>query len=195
LAWRRNSRSDVAITTAATIFLSIPSFWLGLMMLLLFGVRLNLLPVVGYVSPRDDLAEGLRYLVLPVITLGLIETGVLVRLVRGSTAEVLRLDYVAHARAKGLSELRVAQRHVLPNVMGPTWTMIGLALGGLLGGAAVIETVFSLPGLGRLMVEAVFARDYPLIQGCMVLVMLSYVAANLAVEVTAPLVCPALRHD
>ena len=194
-AWRRNSRTDVAITTVATAFLSIPSFWLGLMLLLVFGVKLNLFPVVGYVSPAEDLADGLRYLVLPVVTLGLIETGVLVRLVRASTAEVLRMDYISHARAKGMSELRVAARHALPNVMGPAWTMIGLSLGGLLGGAAVIETVFSLPGLGRLMVEAVFARDYPVIQGCMVIVMLSFVVVNLVIELTAPLICPALRND
>ena len=194
-AWRRNSRTDVAITTVATAFLSIPSFWLGLMLLLVFGVKLNLFPVVGYVSPAEDLADGLRYLVLPVVTLGLIETGVLVRLVRASTAEVLRMDYISHARAKGMSERRVAARHALPNVMGPAWTMIGLSLGGLLGGAAVIETVFSLPGLGRLMVEAVFARDYPVIQGCMVIVMLSFVVVNLVIELTAPLICPALRND
>jgi peptide/nickel transport system permease protein len=194
-AWRQNSRIDTMVVTLATIFLSVPSFWLGLMALLLFGVKLDLFPVVGYVSPFDDLLDGLHYLVLPVITLALIETGVLVRLVRASTIEALQLDYISHARAKGLSEFSVARRHALPNVMGPTWTMVGLALGGLLGGAVVIETVFSLPGLGRLMVEAVFARDYPVIQGCMVIVMLSYVGVNLAVELTAPLVCPALRYD
>jgi len=194
-AWRQNSGTDTLVVMAATFFLSVPSFWLGLMMLLYFGVKLDLFPVVGYVSPFDDLGEGLYYLVLPVVTLALIEAGVLVRLVRASTIEVLQLDYIAHARSKGLSEPAVARRHAFQNVMGPTWTMIGLALGGLLGGAVVIETVFSLPGLGRLMVEAVFARDYPVVQGCMVIVMLSYVGVNLAVELTAPLICPSLRHD
>lgn len=194
-AWKQNSATDTAVVAGATVFLSIPSFWLGLMMLLIFGVWLDLFPVVGYVSPFESFSEGVHYLVLPVVTLALIEAGVLVRLVRSSTVEVLQLDYIAHARSKGLSELRVASRHAFPNVMGPSWTMIGLALGGLLGGAVVIETVFSLPGLGRLLVEAVFARDYPVVQGCMVFVMLSYIGVNLLVELTAPFICPALRND
>jgi peptide/nickel transport system permease protein len=194
-AWRQNTRTDTVVVALATVSLSIPSFWLGLMMLLLFGVQLDIFPVVGYISLTEDFAQGLHYLVLPVLTLALIEAGVLVRLARASTIEVLQLEYVAHARAKGLSESAVACRHVLPNVIGPTWIMIGLVLGGLLGGAVVIETVFSLPGLGRLMVEAVFARDYPVVQGCMVIVMLCYVGVNLMIELTAPVVCPALRYD
>ena len=179
--------------TLATLALSIPSFWLGLMFLLVFGVYLNLLPVVGYVSPLEDFWLGLSYLVLPVMSLALIEAGVLIRLVRASTIEVLGLDYIAHARAKGLTEAAVVVRHVLPNAMAPTWTMIGLTLGGLLGGAVVTETVFSLPGLGRLMVESVFARDYPVIQGCMVIVTVAYVSVNLLTEITYPIFSPGAR--
>jgi len=194
-AWRQNTRADAAIMTAATLALSIPSFWLGLLFLLVFGVKLNLLPVVGYVSPLENLGEGLTYLVLPVMSLALIEAGVLIRLVRASTIEVLGLDYVTHARAKGLGELTVMARHVFPNAMAPAWTMIGLTLGGLLGGAVVTETVFSLPGLGRLMVESVFARDYPVIQGCMVIVCVAYVGVNLFIELTYPLFNPGARDD
>lgn len=193
-AWRRGTVSDSAIMTVATVFLSIPSFWLGLMFLLLFGVRLDLFPVVGYVSLLEDPRQGLSYLVMPVAALALIETGVLVRMVRSSTLDVLSLDYVTHARAKGLSEWVVARRHVVRNAMAPTWTMIGLTLGSLLGGAVVTETVFTLPGLGRLMVESIFARDYPVIQGCMLLITSVYVLVNLAVELTQPLFDPALRH-
>lgn len=193
-AWRRGTVSDSAIMTVATVFLSIPSFWLGLMFLLLFGVRLDLFPVVGYVSLLEDSRQGLSYLVMPVAALALIETGVLVRMVRSSTLDVLSLDYVTHARAKGLSEWVVARRHVVRNAMAPTWTMIGLTLGSLLGGAVVTETVFTLPGLGRLMVESIFARDYPVIQGCMLLITSVYVLVNLAVELTQPLFDPALRH-
>lgn len=194
-AWRQNTRSDAIVVSVATAFLSVPSFWLGLIVMLVLGVKLDLFPVVGYVSPFDDVREGVRYLVMPVMTLALVETGVFVRLVRSSTIDVRELEYITHARAKGLPEFAVARRHALPNVMGPTWTMMGLALGGLLGGAVVIETVFSLPGLGRLMVEAVFARDYPLIQGCMVVIVMSYVFMNLLFELTAPLVCPAVRYQ
>ena len=193
-AWKNGTRADAAIVTAATLFLSIPSFWLGLMLLLFVGVKLDLLPVIGYVSPLDDFAGGLAYLVLPVTSLALIEAGVLVRMMRASTIEVLGLDYVGHARAKGLRERTVMLRHVLPNAMAPTWTMIGLSLGALLGGAVVTETVFTLPGLGKLMVDSIFARDYPVIQGCMLLITAVYVLVNLAVELTMPLFDPASVH-
>ena len=193
--WKQNSTSDVMIVSAATLILSIPSFWLGLMFLLVFGVKLNLLPVVGYVSPLHDFWEGIRYLIMPVTCLALIEAGVMLRLLRSSVIQVSRLEYIAAARAKGLSESTVLRRHALPNAMGPTWTMLGLTLGSLLGGAVVTETVFSLPGLGRLLVESIFARDYPVIQGCMLVIAVCYVGANLLVEVTYPLLSPGLGHD
>jgi peptide/nickel transport system permease protein len=194
-AWKHNRPADTAIMAVATLFLSIPSFWLGLLFLLIFGVTLDLFPVVGYVSPLEDLSEGLRYLVLPVSSLALIEMGVLVRMVRASTLEVLSLEYVTHARAKGLSEWTVMTRHVLRNALAPTWTLIGLTLGALLGGAVVTETVFTLPGLGRLMVEAIFARDYPVVQGCMLLITMTYVAVNLIIELVHPLFDPSVRLE
>lgn len=194
-AWRAGTRTDAAITFMATLFLSIPSFWLGLIFLLVFGVELHLLPVLGYVSPLEDPVHGLIYLIMPVTSLGLIESGVLVRMVRASTIEVLNLDYVTHARAKGLKESTVLMRHVVRNAMAPTWTMIGLSLGALLGGAIVTESVFSVPGLGRLMVESIFARDYPVIQGCMVVIAAVYVLVNMAIELSARLFDPAAGLD
>lgn len=192
-AWKHGTAVDAGIMALSTLFLSIPSFWLGLLFLLIFGVWLDLLPVFGYVSVRERFCEGLSYLVMPVISLALIEAGVLVRMVRSATLDILTLDYVAHARAKGLSERAVMLRHVLRNAMAPTWTMIGLTLGALLGGAVVTETVFSLPGLGKLMVESIFARDYPVIQGCMLLVTTVYVAVNLTIELTYPLFDPTVE--
>lgn len=192
-AWKQNTVADVAVVTAAIVFLSIPSFWLGLIFLLVFGLKLDLLPVVGYVSPLDDFREGIRYLIMPVTALALIETGVLIRMARSSTIEVLRLEYITHARAKGLAEFTVAHRHVLKNAMAPTWTMIGLALGSLLGGAVVTETVFTLPGIGRLLVDSIFARDYPVVQGCLLLVTLIYVVVNLVVDLCYPLFDPRVR--
>lgn len=194
-AWKQNSMTDVGVVTLAIVFLSIPSFWLGLLFLLFFGVHLDLLPVVGYVSITEHFREGLSYLVMPVTALALIETGVIVRMARSSTIEVLRLEYVTHARAKGLTEGQVARRHVLKNAMAPTWTMIGLTLGSLLGGAVVIETVFTLPGLGRLMVDSIFARDYPVIQGCMLLITVIYVVVNLLVDLCYPLFDPRVRSQ
>jgi peptide/nickel transport system permease protein len=192
-AWKQNTFADVAVVTAAIVFLSIPSFWLGLIFLLVFGLKLDLLPVVGYVSPLDDFREGIRYLIMPVTALALIETGVLIRMARSSTIEVLRLEYITHARAKGLGESSVAFRHALRNAMAPTWTMIGLTLGSLLGGAVVTETVFTLPGIGRLMVDSIFARDYPVVQGCLIFVTLIYVLVNLVVDLCYPLFDPRVR--
>jgi peptide/nickel transport system permease protein len=192
-AWKQNTVADAAIVTAAIVFLSIPSFWLGLIFLLVFGLKLDLLPVVGYVSMFENFWEGIRYLLMPVTALALIETGVLIRMARSSTIEVLRLEYITHARAKGLAEPTVARRHALKNSMAPTWTMIGLTLGSLLGGAVVTETVFTLPGIGRLMVDSIFARDYPVVQGCLLFVTLIYVLVNLVVDLCYPLFDPRVR--
>ncbi len=189
-AWKQDGALDIAIVAGATLLLSVPSFWLGLLLLLVFGMQLGWLPVVGYVSFAEDWRQALLYIVLPVVTLVLIEIGVLTRMARASAIEVLRLEYVMHARAKGASELRVLVRHVLPNAFGPTLTLIGLVLGNLLGGIAVLETVFTLPGLGRLLVDAIFARDYPVVQGCLLFTAVVYVLVNLLVDLCYPLLDP-----
>jgi peptide/nickel transport system permease protein len=189
-AWRRDRRSDTAISAGAILLLSVPSFWLALLLLLLFGIHLHWLPVVGYVPFSEDVATASAYIVLPVATLALSEIGGLVRMTRASAIEVLSLDYVTHARAKGVPERRVLLRHVLPNAFAPTWTLIGLTLGHLLGGVAVIETVFTLPGLGRLLVDAVLGRDYPVMQGCLLFTGTIYVLVNLVVDLCYPLFDP-----
>jgi len=189
-AWKQNRVADLAIVSSATLLLSIPSFWLGMIFLLVFGAKLQWLPVVGYVPFSQDAGQALLYVILPIATLALIETGVLTRMSRASAIEVLRLEYVMHARAKGLKESRVLLRHVLPNAFAPTWTVIGLTLGNLLGGIAVLETVFTLPGLGRLMVDSIFSRDYPVIQGCLLMTALIYVLVNLVVDLCYPLFDP-----
>ncbi len=189
-AWKQNQTLDVAIVAGATLLLSVPSFWLGLLLLLLFGLNLGWLPVVGYVSFHDSVAQGVQYVMLPIVTLVMIETGVLIRMARASAIEVLRLDYVTHARAKGLPEWRVLARHVLPNAFAPTLTMVGILLGNLLGGIAVLETVFTLPGLGRLLVDAIYARDYPVVQGVMLFTALIYVLINLVIDLCYPFFDP-----
>ena len=189
-AWKQNRAPDLLLVGSATLLVSIPTFWLGLLLLLLFGLKLGWLPVVGYVGIAEDWKNGLLYLVLPILTLFLHEIGVLMRMARASTLEVLRLDYITHARAKGLSERAVLMRHAFKNAFGPTWTLIGLVLGNLLGGIAVLETVFTLPGLGRLLVDAIFARDYPVVQGCLLFMALVYVVVNLLVDLCYPLFDP-----
>jgi len=189
-AWKQDTGLDIGLVALATLLLSIPTFWLGLLLLLFFGLKLGWLPVVGYVSIGDDPWRGLLYLVMPIMTLFLHEIGVLLRMARASTLEVLRLDYITHARAKGLSEMAVLWRHAFKNAFGPTWTLIGLVLGNLLGGIAVVETVFTIPGLGRLLVDSIFARDYPVIQGCMLLIAFTYVLVNLVIDLCYPLFDP-----
>jgi len=194
-AWRQNTATDLFLVGTATLLYSIPTFWLGLLLLLFLGLQLNWLPVVGYVSFSEDPGAALLYIVMPVMTLFLHEMGVLIRMSRASTLEVLRLDYITHARAKGLSESAVLWRHAFKNAFGPTWTLIGLVLGNLLGGIAVVETVFTIPGLGRLLVDAIFARDYPVIQGCLLFVAFVYVAVNLVVDLLYPLFDPRVTAE
>lgn len=189
-AWKQGSAWDLGVVSGATLLMSVPSFWMGLLLLLVLGLHMGWLPVVGYVSIGSDMKAGLIYLAMPILTLVLVESGVLIRMARAAALEVLRLDYVAHARAKGLPEPIVLGRHVLPNAFAPTWTLIGLVLGNLLGGIAVVETVFTLPGLGRLLVGAIFARDYPVIQGCMLFITFVYVLVNLVVDLLYPLFDP-----
>ena len=189
-AWRQDSAIDLAVIGAATIVLSVPSFWLGLLLLLLFGLKLGWLPFVGYVPFSESAAQAALFLVMPVVTLTITESGVLTRMMRASSIDVLQLDYVTHARAKGLSESTVLIRHVFPNAFAPTLTLVGLTLGHLLGGVAVIETVFTLPGLGRLMVDSVLSRDYPVVQGCLLFTAVVYVVVNLLVDLCYPIFDP-----
>ncbi len=194
-AWKQDSKLDVGIVGLTTVILSIPTFWLGLLLLLLFGLKLGWLPVIGYVPISEDPWKAMLFLLLPVATLTLHESGVVTRMARASAIEVLRLEYITHARAKGLSEARVLARHVLPNAFAPTWTLIGLILGNLLGGIAVLETVFTLPGLGRLLADGVFARDYPVVQGCLLFTALLYVFVNLVVDLFYPLFDPRVSAE
>ena len=194
-AWRQNGKLDIGLVGTATVLLSIPSFWLGLMLLYVFGLKLGWLPVVGYVAFAEDPVAAAVYIVLPIATLVLHETGILIRMARASTLEVLRLDYITHARAKGLSESVVLWRHAFRNAFGPTWTLIGLVLGNLLGGIAVVETVFTIPGLGRLLVDSIFGRDYPVIQGCLLFVAFVYIMINLVVDLCYPFFDPRVGEE
>jgi peptide/nickel transport system permease protein len=194
-AWRQNSATDLVLVGVATLLLSIPTFWLGLLLLLFFGLKLGWFPVVGYVHLSEDPWAAVLYMVMPIATLFLHEMGVLIRMARASTLEVLRLDYITHARAKGLSESAVLWRHAFKNAFGPTWTLIGLVLGNLLGGIAIVETVFTIPGLGRLLVDSIFGRDYPVIQGCLLFVAFVYVMVNLFIDLLYPVFDPRVTAE
>lgn len=192
-AWKQNTRFDIATVFMVILAVSIPSFWVGILLILLFGVELGWLPAIGYVSVTESLATGLKYLILPVVALLLGEMASLTRMMRSSTIEVLRLEYIMHARAKGLPERTVLWRHALPNAFAPVLTLLGLVLGSLLGGAVVVETVFTLPGLGRFLVDGIYARDYPVVQGSLLLVAAIYVLTNLLVDLLYPVFDPRVR--
>jgi peptide/nickel transport system permease protein len=184
-AWQRGRLADRSIVFVSILFLSVPSFWVGLLLILVFGIYLHWFPTIGY--------AGVAYLVLPVACLALAQAGSFVRLMRASAIDVLRMEYVTHAYAKGLSDGAVLLRHVLKNAFAPTLTFAGWVLGALLAGAAVIETVFTLPGLGRLLVDSIYARDYPLVQGIALFVACIYILMNLLVDMLYPLLDPRVR--
>lgn len=181
-AVRRNSWLDQASMGVALFGVSVPSFWLGLNLILVFSVYLGLFPVAGYVPLDESVLGAIRSLVLPAVTLGIGGSALIARMTRSSMLEVLGQDYIRTARAKGSAERRVITGHALRNAMIPTVTVIGLALGGLLAGAVVTETVFALPGVGRLVISSVLRRDYPVVQGVLVFIAAIYVLVNLVID-------------
>jgi ABC-type dipeptide/oligopeptide/nickel transport system permease component len=181
----RGGLSDRAISVATLLGLSVPNFALGPLLILIFSVELGWLPVSG--------RGGFSHLLLPAATLGAALAAIMTRMVRGSMLEELSSDYVRTARAKGLPESAVLLRHAFPNALIPIITVVGLQFGTLLAGAIVTETIFSWPGVGRLALQAIQARDYPLLQGCIVAIALSYVVVNLLTDLLYAWVDPRVR--
>ncbi len=194
-AWKQRSMVDYAATTFALAGVSIPNFWLGIMLIYLFAVNLHVLPASGYVEPWLDLRRNLSLLIMPSIVLGTALAALVMRLLRSSMIEVLSADYVRTAHAKGLSNFVIIVKHALKNAMIPVVTIMGLQLSGLLGGAVITETIFSIPGLGRLAVDSILTRDYPMVQGVVLFVALSVVATNLAVDMIYGLLDPRIRLE
>jgi ABC-type dipeptide/oligopeptide/nickel transport system permease component len=202
-AVKQNSLLDRFSMAGAFLGISMPGFWLGIVLILIFSVRLHLLPVQGRIDfdaqlvsktgffvldsiltgNRAALISTLKHLILPGITLGAAEAAVVARVLRSSMLETLRSDYVVLARSKGAPEWSVVLKHALRNALIPTVTVIGLQVGVLLGGNMIVETVFSWPGLGRMVVSAIFARDFPLVQGSVMIYAFTFVMANLIVDV------------
>jgi peptide/nickel transport system permease protein len=192
-AVRYNSPLDRALTVMAISGSAIPTFFLGILLILIFAVRLRWLPSGGYVPFGEDPAAHVKGMLLPAFALGFSAAGLLARLVRSSMLDVLREDYVRTAFAKGLPEQLVIVRHALRNALIPALTVIGISLGALLGGAVVTETVFTIPGMGRLVVQSIARRDYPVIQGAIIAIAMTYVLVNLVVDVLYVYVDPRVR--
>ncbi|HEX3723294.1 MAG TPA: ABC transporter permease [Nitrolancea sp.] len=193
-ALRRNSIFDYLASGITLIGISLPTFWFGIVFILIFAVQFRWLPSVGYVSPRDGVWPWFEHLILPAFAAGVGEAAILVRFVRAGLLEVLGSDYVRTARAKGLRETRVILNHAMRNSMIPVVTIAGLSLAGLLGGLVITETVFAISGIGRLLTTAIFAKDYPIVQGVILLITLFFVLANLAVDILYTFLDPRIRY-
>jgi peptide/nickel transport system permease protein len=194
-ALRHGRIPDYVATGFALLGLSVPSFWLAILLILLFALRLRWLPPTGYFSPGESIAENLRHLVLPALSLGLVLAAASTRIVRSSLLEVLGRHYVRTARAKGLWEGAVVLRHALRNALIPVVTVIGLQFGTLLGGTVIIEQIFSLPGIGRYALEGINLRDYPVVQGAVLAIALSFTLVNLLVDLCYGFLDPRIRYS
>ena len=186
-AVRRGTRYDVAGTIVAVLGQSLPNFWLGIMLILLFGVALRWLPTSGF--------SGWTSLVLPAVTLAAFPMALVARLTRSSMLEILHRDYIRTGRAKGLAEGNVVFRHALRNAAIPVLTVIGLQIGALLGGAVITESVFAWPGMGKLIVDAIFFRDFPVVQTVLILSATVFVVINLVVDLLYTVIDPRIRYS
>jgi len=186
-ALKQYSLIDQGTLVLSLLGVSMPNFWLGPLLIILFSLKLGLLPISG--------RGGILHLILPAITLGMSMAAILTRMVRSSMMDVLEEDYMVTARAKGLPFRRVILKHGLKNALIPVLTIVGLQIGALLTGSIITEMIFAWPGLGRLTIQAIYTRDYPLIQGCVLVVAISYVLVNLLTDLAYTVIDPRIRYD
>jgi peptide/nickel transport system permease protein len=190
----RNSWLDYLGMSFAIFGQSLPSFWLGILLIWIFGVKLSLFPTMGFISIRQEFWNGLYYMVLPSITLGSFYAGMIARITRSSLIDVLDQDYIKMARAKGVRNRAVVYRHAMRNVLIPITTITGLQLGMLLAGAVMTETVFQLPGMGRLVATSILNREYQVVQACILAIAVMFIVVNLAVDLLYKLLNPKMRQ-
>lgn len=193
-ASRLGGRVDSSVRAGAALLMSLPSYVMAVGLIAIFAVRLGWLPATGYTPASQGLFDNLRSLLLPALSLGLVEAAVLTRLLRGELSETLGQRFIALARAKGLPERRVLAVHALKLSMFSSLTVFGLQVGNLIGGAVVVETIFALPGVGRLLVDAIHARDIVMVQGIVLFIAVAYVLVNLAIDLGYFLLDPRIRR-
>jgi len=192
-AWRQRTAADYGVSAAALVGLSIPNFWLGIMLIYLFAVNLHWLPASGFTPFAEAPGRNLRALVMPAAVLGLFSAAVVMRQLRSSMVEVLAADFVRTAKAKGLGDRIVVVRHALRNAVIPVVTVMGIQVGILLGGAVITETIFAVPGLGQLAVNSIYTRDFPMLEGVVMMSALAILVINLAVDVIYSLIDPRIK--
>jgi peptide/nickel transport system permease protein len=194
-ALRRGKWIDNVLTVLANIGITAPSFWVGIILLYVLALKLNWLPIYGYTSPFEDFWLSTRQIILPVFCLSVFSIASLTRQARSSTLEVVRQDYVRTAWAKGLKERTIVMRHIVKNSLIPVVTMLGMQVGFIFGGSVIIETVFSIPGVGRLMRDAVFMQDYQVVQSGVLIISSIVVLANLIVDISYGWIDPRIRYE
>jgi peptide/nickel transport system permease protein len=194
-AVRHRTWVDSVLTAFISIGIAIPGFWLGILLVLVFAVRLRWLPPSGYTPFSEDPVRNLRLLILPAMTMAILLAAPIMRFLRSGMLDVLGEDYIRVARAKGLTQRRVVTRHALRNASISTVTVLGLQFAGLIGGAVIVEWVFGWPGLGWLAINAIYQRDYLLVQGTLVVVAATFLLVNLAVDVLVAAIDPRIRYE
>jgi peptide/nickel transport system permease protein len=193
-ALRQGKLGDQIITPLSYIGITIPIFWLGVLMIYAFGLKLHWLPTSGYTSPFKDFALSTRQLVMPVICGAITQIAMLSRQMRSSVLEVVRQDYIRTAWSKGLNERIIVLKHTLKNSLIPVITLMGFAIGGIFGGSVLVESVFNIPGMGRLMVTSIFAQDYTVVQACTLIFAIIVLVSNLAVDMSYGWLDPRIRY-
>jgi len=194
-ALKQNTIADQLAMMLAMIGISMPNFWLGLLMILFFAVWLGWLPTGGYIAFTDDPVGWLRTSTMPAISLALLNMGLLARITRSTMLEVLRQDYIRTARAKGLPQRKVVMKHALSNALIPITTVVGIIVSLLISGSVVTESLFSVPGIGQLLTQAVLNRDYPMVQGGLLIVTAVLVLVNILVDVSYAMLDPRVRYE
>jgi peptide/nickel transport system permease protein len=194
-AIRRGTWIDTVVTIIANIGITVPIFWLGTMLIYVFSLQFHWLPVQGYTSPFDDLVKNIRQIIMPVFCLAIFPISSITRQTRSSMLEIMSQDYIRTARSKGLKELLIVSRHALKNALIPVVTLSGMGLSIILGGSVLIETVFNIQGVGRLLINAVFSHDYPVVQGFIFFISIIILLMNLAVDISYGWFDPRIRYE
>lgn len=194
-AVRRGHFMDSIITVAANTGMAVPIFWLGILGIYYFGLKQGWLPVMGWTSPFDNFALSMKQAIMPVACLTVVPLATLTRQTRSSMLEVIRQDYIRTAHAKGLKERVVITKHALKNAIIPVVTLLGLQARYLVGGSILVETIFNIPGMGRLMVSSVFDKDFPVVQGCIIVVAIAIILANLVIDLSYGYIDPRIREE
>jgi len=194
-ATRRNSGMDHGVTLVAFLGLSMPDFWIGILLIIVFAANLKWLPAIGYVPLSEGFWPWFSHLILPSIAVGTAFSAIIARMIRSAMLEVLKTDYMRVARAKGLLQSTLLVRHALPNALIPVVTVMGIAFALLMAGAVVVENVFAIKGLGRLLIQGILNRDYPVVQGAILVVSAIFIFSNLLVDLLYTIIDPRIRLD